>query len=286
MKYILAIIFIVLSQLLLAQVTLPVFLQGTWKIEHEERYEHWDLLNTKSMKGLAYTMQHGQMKISEYLEISTKKGDIIYTATLPNQNNGVGIDFKMINEGNSIVFENPEHDFPKKIIYQRLSDSTLTVQVSDGKEKQYSYTMEKQKWARPLIDSSIDNPKYDAVLAKKLGADNYGMKGYVLVILKTGSNATTDTVIIDSCFSGHMENIQRLVKADKLIVAGPLKKNEKSYRGIFILNVTDIDEANILLQSDPAISQGLLGYELFHWYGSAALPEYLPISDKIWKVKP
>ncbi len=24
---------------------------------------------------------------------------------------------------------------------------------------------------------------------------------------------------------------------------------------------------------------------IFAWYGSAALPEYLPFSDKIWKLK-
>jgi len=29
-----------------------------------------------------------------------------------------------------------------------------------------------------------------------------------------------------------------------------------------------------------------LDMELFSWYGSAALPEYLPFSDKIWKAKP
>ncbi|MDD3459312.1 MAG: hypothetical protein PHO74_07540 [Weeksellaceae bacterium] len=46
------------------------------------------------------------------------------------------------------------------------------------------------------------------------------------------------------------------------------------------------EEANALLQSDPAIKNGLLDYEIFSWYGSAALPEYLPTSDKIWKSKP
>ena len=47
-----------------------------------------------------------------------------------------------------------------------------------------------------------------------------------------------------------------------------------------------IDEAKKILQTDPAIKNGLLGYEIFSWYGSAALSEYLPFSDKIWKLKP
>lgn len=130
------------------------------------------------------------------------------------------------------------------------------------------------------------NPNYDAALANKLGADDYGMKNYVLVILKTGSNLTTDKAFIDSCFAGHMTNIHRLVELKKLIVAGPLKKNENNYRGIFILNTDSFEEAEVLLQTDPAIKEKLLVTELYKWYGSAALPEYLNESDKVWKTKP
>ena len=131
-----------------------------------------------------------------------------------------------------------------------------------------------------------ENPNYDPVLAKKLGADDHGMKPYMLVILKTGSNKTSDKTVIDSCFSGHMKNINRLVESGKLIVAGPLGKNDKEYRGIFILNVGTLEEAGELLQTDPAIKEKLLDTDLYKWYGSAALPEYLEAADKIWKAEP
>ena len=80
-----------------------------------------------------------------------------------------------------------------------------------------------------------------------------------------------------------MKNINRLAEAGKLIVAGPMQKNDKNYRGIFILNVKTIDEAAILMKTDPAIHAGLLEPEFFGWYGSAALPMYLPYSAKIEK---
>jgi hypothetical protein len=127
------------------------------------------------------------------------------------------------------------------------------------------------------------NPKYNKALADSLGSDDYGMKSYVLVILKTGTNKTTDKATIDSLFRGHMTNITRLVEAGKLIVAGPLKKNERSYRGIFILNVKTIEEASKLIMTDPAISGKLLDAELFEWYGSAALPLYLKNHELIEK---
>lgn len=139
--------------------------------------------------------------------------------------------------------------------------------------------------SNPTKDNT--NPNYDKTLAEKLGGDDYGMKSYYLVILKTGSNKSTDKNLISESFSGHLDNINRLVKENKLIVAGPLGKNDHNYRGIFILNdIKSEEEVKSLLQTDPAIKNGLLDYEFFTWYGSAALSEYLPFSDKIWKLNP
>lgn len=130
-----------------------------------------------------------------------------------------------------------------------------------------------------------NNPKYDKLLADSLGGDDYGMKAYILVILKTGPNKIEDKKVVESLFKGHMENIGRLAANGQLIVAGPLGKNEKTYRGIFILNVKSVEEANALLKTDPTIKEKVLEAEIFKWYGSAALPTYLPIHEKIEKKK-
>jgi len=134
--------------------------------------------------------------------------------------------------------------------------------------------------------SQISNPNYNETLAKKLGADDYGMKQYVLVLLKTGENTTASKEESNQAFNGHMENIRRLVSEGKLIIAGPLGKNDKTYRGIFVFDVPTIEEATLLVNTDPAVKAKLLAAELFEWYGSAALAEYLPASDKIWKIEP
>ncbi len=130
------------------------------------------------------------------------------------------------------------------------------------------------------------NPNFDAELAKKLNADDYGMKQYILVILKTGENKTASKEESNEAFRGHMENIGRLVKEGKLIVAGPLGKNDQTYRGIFIFDVPTIEEARTLVATDPALNAKLLAADLYEWYGSAALAEYLPVSEKIWKIQP
>jgi len=137
-----------------------------------------------------------------------------------------------------------------------------------------------------LAHAQKSNPNYDETLAKKLGADDFGMKNYVFVILKTGENKTADKEELNKLFRGHMENIQRLVIEGKLIVAGPFGKNDKTWRGLFILDVKTVEEARELVNTDPAIKAGIFDVDLVPWYGSAALPEYLPASDKIWKTEP
>ena len=129
------------------------------------------------------------------------------------------------------------------------------------------------------------NPIYDKTLADSLGADEYGMKSYIFVILKTGPNKIKDKSVSDSLFKGHIANINRLADAGKLVVAGPFGKNDKEYRGLFILNVQTTEEAQALLQTDPAIQQKVFAVELIRWYGSAALPMYLDFHKKIEKEK-
>jgi uncharacterized protein YciI len=130
-----------------------------------------------------------------------------------------------------------------------------------------------------------NNPKYDKELADSLGANENGMKSYVLVILKTGpeDKNITDKAIRDSLFRGHFSNMGVMAKAGKLVVAGPIGKNDKTYRGIFILNVATIEEARELTQTDPSVKAGIFDVELFPWFGSAALPMYLYYTDKVEK---
>ncbi|HER09421.1 MAG TPA: hypothetical protein ENO20_10990 [Bacteroides sp.] len=134
-----------------------------------------------------------------------------------------------------------------------------------------------------MAHGQTENLNYDPDLAEKLGADEYGMKNYIFVLLKTGDNRTTDRAFIDSCFTGHLDNIGRLAEMNKVVVAGPFGQNEDHLRGIFILDAASLDEARELLDTDPAISAGLLKPLLYPWYGSAALPEYLKSADRIWK---
>ena len=83
-----------------------------------------------------------------------------------------------------------------------------------------------------------------------------------------------------------MVNIQKLAAEKKLVVAGPFGKNDSAFRGLFIFNVSKIEDAKALIATDPAIQADLLAADLYPWYGSAALPEYLEAHEKVWKSQP
>ncbi|MGN6638031.1 MAG: YciI family protein [Mucilaginibacter sp.] len=126
------------------------------------------------------------------------------------------------------------------------------------------------------------NPQYDAQLAQKLGADEYGMKTYVMAFLKAGPNRPKDSVTRAELQKAHLKNITRLANEGKLIVAGPFLDNQP-IRGIFIFNVSTVEEAKKLTETDPAIQTGSLVMELHPWYGSASLMVTFDIHKKIEK---
>lgn len=122
---------------------------------------------------------------------------------------------------------------------------------------------------------------YDSTLAKKLHADKNGMKKYIMAILKTAPGDTVKGPRRDSLFAGHFRNIGRLADQGLLSVAGPIGKNSMSYRGVFIFNVDNIEEAKKLCETDPSIKAGIFSAELFEWYASAALQETTKIHRTI-----
>lgn len=126
-------------------------------------------------------------------------------------------------------------------------------------------------------------------LADSLGADERGMKNYMLVILKTGpkDSEITDKIQRSELFKGHFSNMEAMEKAGKLKLAGPFAtKNTLGYRGIFLLDVKTEEEAKYLLQNDPTIKSGIFEVEILPWYGSAAIPMHLKYHKIITKENP
>lgn len=126
---------------------------------------------------------------------------------------------------------------------------------------------------------------YDSVLAQSLGADEYGMKVYVMAFLMRGDNPPKDETHSMELQRAHMNNINRLAEEGKLVVAGPFFGND-SLRGIYLFDVQEVEEARRLTQTDPAIQYGSLKMVLKKWYGSAALMQVNDTHNRIAKNNP
>lgn len=133
--------------------------------------------------------------------------------------------------------------------------------------------------------SNMTTESFDEELARELGADDYGMRRYVMAFLKAGPNRDQDSTRAAELQRGHLDNISRLAEEGKLVLAGPFMDQEE-VRGIFIFNVETIEEARELTNTDPAIQAGSLEMELRPWYGSAALVQVNSIHSKISKINP
>lgn len=138
-------------------------------------------------------------------------------------------------------------------------------------------------------ETATPENKFSQKLADSLGADQRGMKNYMLIILKTGPKDAliTDKKQREELFKGHFTNMTSMEKSGKLKMAGPFAtKNGLGYRGIFLLDVKTEEEANILLQNDPTIKTGIFEVEILPWYGSAAIPMHLQYHKQISKETP
>lgn len=124
--------------------------------------------------------------------------------------------------------------------------------------------------------------KYNEELAQKLGADDLGMKRYVIAFLKAGPVKLTDSLQRADLQKAHMINITRMAEEGKLILAGPFM-DDQPLRGIYIFDVASIEEARQFTSTDPAVIAGTLVMELHPWYGSAALKEIPNLHKQIQK---
>lgn len=118
-------------------------LQGTWQVADKMQFEQWQNESPNAIRGKGYLLtSEAKEKVMEYLQLVLKEdGSIAYQATVPSQNEGATIEFLLTAGGEtSWTFENPQHDFPKKIEYILADPNTLNVLVSgDGKLLSFSF---------------------------------------------------------------------------------------------------------------------------------------------------
>lgn len=109
------------------------WISGCWRSEGKiQTEEQWTKLEAQSMLGMGRTIANGKTVFHEFLQIRDRANGVVYIA---QPNGGAAVEFKLVKvNDNQAVFENPQHDFPQRIIYQHEVDGSLYAAI-EGEEK-------------------------------------------------------------------------------------------------------------------------------------------------------
>lgn len=114
------------------------FMAGCWRGElskgngwTEERYSPPE---AGMMLGTSQTVVDGKTKFFEFIQITENEGEVVMT---PSPRGQRSVPFRLIRiEGKKAVFENLEHDFPKRILYHLKDDGSLLARIEGDKPEQ------------------------------------------------------------------------------------------------------------------------------------------------------
>jgi hypothetical protein len=128
-----------------AKITDLEFLSGCWRNQERGQVveERWSLGHGNLLLGTSKTVKAEKVLQFEFLKIAQgQRGEILYTPYINGQRT---VDFTLTSlspKTYQVAFDNPENEFPKRVMYWRSSKDELTVTLWGG-EKSFSYVLKK-----------------------------------------------------------------------------------------------------------------------------------------------
>ena len=124
------------------------WLTGTWQMQTPAGVivEQWVRDADTQWLGSSYMITpNGDTGFSEHIRLHLKNGQLTYLPVVSNQNEGKEVAFREKSFSDSVVvFENTEHDFPQRISYKKVSDTSILaviegVQNGQGRREEFAY---------------------------------------------------------------------------------------------------------------------------------------------------
>lgn len=124
------------------QLSQLTWLAGTWQrtnIKPERSgTEEWTQESDSVWTGRGVTLSGSDTLFIEKLKLIAIDGDIFYTADIPENQTEVYFKLTSVTD-TSFSCENAQHDFPKKIVYQREGDRLKAIISGDGNTITYLF---------------------------------------------------------------------------------------------------------------------------------------------------
>lgn len=97
------------------------WLYGTWEMPKPNgsvMLETWEKTDRTMMTGKGLKLVGKDTTLLETIQLYADRKEVWYVPTIANQNDGAAVAFKMVSStSHQFVFENPQHDFPQRIVY-------------------------------------------------------------------------------------------------------------------------------------------------------------------------
>ena len=123
------------------------WLSGCWESNRNGREinEQWMKPAGQTMLGMGRTVSKGKTVEYEFVQIREDSDGSIYYVAKPSGQSEAS--FKLVKyQNHEATFENPEHDFPQRVIYRLEPDGSLFARVegtSSGKARGFDYPMKR-----------------------------------------------------------------------------------------------------------------------------------------------
>jgi hypothetical protein len=113
------------------------WLVGCWQLKNENTVidEHWMPAEGDSMLGMSRTVRDGKLVGYELILLIQTDVGLVYRAHPSGQAMANFHATQSTRRG--VVFENPDHDFPKRIGYWSQGSDRLTARVDDGGDERH-----------------------------------------------------------------------------------------------------------------------------------------------------
>jgi hypothetical protein len=109
--------------------------EGKWIMQKGDKTigEEWTKISEAWFESKGYFIKDGDTIVTERVALKRVYGEVFYTSTVEDQNNKQPVKFKLtFYKKGKFIFENPQHDFPKRIIYDFTSRNTLHAYIDGG----------------------------------------------------------------------------------------------------------------------------------------------------------
>ena len=105
------------------------FFAGAWAVERNGTLteEYWSPPKAGAMFGVGRTIKGDKTLFFEYFRVEQRGDDLFYIATPKGEDT---TEFRLTSfDGKRAIFENPQHDYPTKVIYENVDANTLKASI-------------------------------------------------------------------------------------------------------------------------------------------------------------